>query len=123
MHRPALLRMRLLTRQLMDTTNLITYPIGHTYVFDIGVAEIEQRYESAQRMHYKVLTGPRAGVEATVPIDIKLIRPGVFLVSWQEDDQTTVVHVEDFDAGVFHTHVTMPDNTFRRFTGKMRRIS
>lgn len=107
----------------MNTTNLITYPIGHTYVFDIGVAEIEQHYHSAERMHYKVLTGPRAGAEETITIDIKLIRPSVFLVSWQEGDRTTVVHVEDFDAGVFYSNVTLPDATFRRFTGKMRRVS
>lgn len=107
----------------MITTNLITYPIGHTYVFDIGVAEIEQHYPSAERMHYKVLTGPRAGSEETVSIDIKLIRPSVFLVSWQEGDKTTVVHVEDFDAGVFYSNVTMPNGGFHRITGKMRRVS
>jgi hypothetical protein len=107
----------------MNTANLITYPIGHTYVFDSGVAEIEQHYQSTERMHCKVLTGPRAGAEETLAIDIKLLRPNVFLVSWQARDKTTVVQVEDFDAGVFFSNVTLPDAMFRRFTGKMRRVS
>jgi len=107
----------------MNTANLITYPIGHTYVFDTGVAEIEQHYHSTERMHCEVLSGPRAGAEETLAIDIKLLRPSVFLVSWQAGDKTTVVHVEDFDASVFYSNVTQPNATFRRYTGKMRRVS
>lgn len=107
----------------MSNSSFMTYPIGHTYVFDIGVAHVEQHYESEQRMHYKVLTGPRTGEHDTVPIDIKFIRPGVFLVSWQEADKLTVVHVEDFDAGVFYSQVTTPDLKFIRIVGKMWRVA
>jgi len=107
----------------MPTTNIITYPIGHTYVFDLGSVEIEQHFPSAEQMHFTVLTGPRAGFKETVAIDIKMIRPSVFLTSWQERDRTVVVHVEDFDAGVFYSNITFPNGSFQRVTGKMRRVS
>ena len=39
------------------------YIIGETWLFDIGVATIEQRYESVNSMHYRIASGARAGVE------------------------------------------------------------
>lgn len=107
----------------MLTTNLITYPLGHSYVFEADGILVEHHYASAESMQYKVLTGPRAGNADTVAIDIKLIRPGVFLVSWQENDRTTVARVEDFDQGVFYSNATTPGGGFHRVTGKMRRVS
>jgi hypothetical protein len=101
--------------------SLTRFPVGETYIYDIGVAVVEQHYLTDRRMRYLNLTGPRAGTSDTVDIDVKFIRPGVFLTSWQESDGLTVVHVEDFDAGTFHSHVTMPDSTFRRFTSRMTR--
>jgi hypothetical protein len=106
----------------MSLKSRTSYIVGETWEFDIGVAKIAQRYDSLQSMHYRVLTGPRAGNEETVAIAVHLIRPGVFLVSWQEADSVTVVHVEDFDNNTFHTHATRPDGAFHRTLGSMRRI-
>ena len=97
------------------------YIVGETWLFDIGVAIIEQRYDSISSMHYRVASGPRIGMEETVAIEVQLIRPGVFLVSWQEADGITVVHVEDFDENSFYSHATMPGGQFNRVHGKMRR--
>jgi hypothetical protein len=105
----------------VNHASLTQYPVGETWIFDIGVAEIEQSYLPGSRMHYKVLTGPRAGSEETLPIETQLIRPGVFLVSWQEHDGTTVTHVEDFDSNTFHSRATLADHRFMRITGRMRR--
>ena len=105
----------------LDVNNLLqSYPpIGQTYVFDIGVAQVEQTYPDADHMHYKVLTGPRAGTEETVAIEVKSLADGLFLVSWQEADKITVVHVENYRTMTFDSCVTMPDGDFRRFTSKM----
>ncbi|MGC3982752.1 MAG: hypothetical protein QM808_15995 [Steroidobacteraceae bacterium] len=98
------------------------YPaIGQTYIFDIGVAQVRQSYPAADTMRYQVMTGPRAGEADTVAIETEQLAPGIFLVSWQEADHLTVVHVEDFNTHTFHSCVTMPDGTFRRITSKMWR--
>jgi molybdenum cofactor biosynthesis MoaF-like protein len=102
-------------------SSLTTYPVGQTWIFDIGEAQIEHRFGEAGFVRYRVLTGPRAGAQETVPIEVRLIRPGVFLVSWQEGDRITVVHVEDYDQLVFYSLVTRPDGTFVRFSGTMKR--
>jgi hypothetical protein len=46
------------------------------------------------------------GDSETVQIAVTPIRPGVFLICWQEADKTTVVHVEDFENGIVHTNIT-----------------
>lgn len=100
--------------------NFANYPAYRkTLIFDLGVAEVEQSYPQSGQMHYRVLTGPRAGNEETVAIEVKEIAAGLFLVSWQEQDKITVVHVENYNTMTFDSCVTMPDGSFRRFTSRM----
>lgn len=98
------------------------YPFGETWIFDIGVAEIEHHFPAAGRLRYRVLTGPRAGSTETVALTVEPLRPGLFATSWQEGDRTTVVHVEDFERGEFLSHVTFADGRFMLHRGRMRRV-
>jgi hypothetical protein len=97
------------------------YPVGEVWVFDIGVAEIEHRFIAADTMEYCILTGPRAGETDRVAIEIVVVCPGVFFVSWQEADNSTVVHLEDFTRGTFLSCFTSPQAEFMRMSGRMRR--
>jgi hypothetical protein len=97
------------------------YPIGQTWLFDIGEACIEHRFDSPGLLHYRVLTGPRAGDEDTVPLHVEPIGPGVFVTSWQKRDGIVVVHVEDFTRLIVHSHVLHPGGPFMRFKGSMQR--
>jgi ribosomal protein S11 len=49
----------------------------------------------------------------------------LFLVTWQESDKTTVVHLEDFKCNTIITNITDPDDnrTFSKFHGTMTLIS
>jgi hypothetical protein len=58
----------------------------------------------------------------TVQIEVTLIRQGIFMVSWQEADQTTVVHVEDYENGIVHTNVTKPRGGFLRNSGTLKKV-
>jgi hypothetical protein len=46
----------------------------------------------------------------------------LFLVTWQEGDKTTVVHLEDYRENRIVTHITGSDGSFRIFHGAMREI-
>ena len=94
-------------------------PVGQVWIFDIGVAQIEHHFISHDEMHYRILTGSMEGAEETVRIAVEFIRPEVFLVSWQEANKNTVVHVEDFANGTFHSLLTTPEGHFYRTTGPM----
>lgn len=107
----------------MSATALEDYPLGQTWVFDIGVAQIEHQLRSDGQLHYHVLTGRNAGNEETVALDIVQVRPNVFLVSWEEAAGITVVHVEDFENLQFHSRATLPGGRLMRTSGAMRRVS
>jgi hypothetical protein len=50
------------------------------------------------------------------------VRPQVYLVSWQEQDKMTVVHLEDFERGIIRTHITAPTGEFYQFAGTLKRL-
>lgn len=50
------------------------------------------------------------------------IRPGVFMVTWQEADGITVAHVEDFENDTVHAAITLPDHKFLTLTGSWTRL-
>ena len=60
--------------------------------------------------------------QATVYYTAVPIRPGVFMVYWIEPDGSTVTHVEDFEQGVVHTNITLPDGTFINKSGPLKRV-
>lgn len=97
------------------------YPVGETWIFDIGVARIEHRLESLTSLRYRVLSGERAGSADRVAMQVQPLREGLFLVSWQEADGISVVHVEDFAQGCFEACVSFPGGRFERIHGTMSR--
>ena len=97
------------------------YPVGETWIFDIGVARIEHRLESLTSLRYRVLSGERVGSADRVAMQVQPLREGLFLVSWQEADGVTVVHAEDFAAQRFEACVTFPGGRFERIHGTMSR--
>jgi hypothetical protein len=94
-------------------------PVGQRWVFDIGPARIEHHYVSGSRVEFHILTGERAGERGAFEIHVDPVGEGRFLVSWQEDDKTTVVHWEEFGQNRFVAFVTLPDASFVRFEGTM----
>ena len=61
--------------------------------------------------------GNKVGSE-TVTIKVKPITDGIFLVTWQESDKTTVVHIEDYNRQTIVTNITEADLIFDQFHGR-----
>ena len=66
--------------------------------------------------------GNKVGSE-TVTIKVKPITDGIFLVTWQESDETTVVHIEDYNRQTIVTNITEADLIFDQFHGTFRQVS
>ena len=98
--------------------------IGHTYLVDFGAWRTELKFHSDTSMTYTGIKqdGSRGGSE-TVTIAIDPVRDLLFLVTWQESDKTTVVHLEDYRENRIVTHITGPDGSFQIFQGTMTLIS
>lgn len=95
------------------------YPVG--LIFDVTFDAFAVRLTTlpGSELRFHIAVGPYARTE-TVKIVAKLIRPGVFLVSWVEASGATVVHVEDFAQSVVYSHATLPDGTFLRMQAPLR---
>ena len=51
------------------------------------------------------------------------IRPGIYLLSWQDADRTTVIRVDDVDGGTSHEVKVDPQGNSRHAAGTVRRVS
>ena len=97
--------------------------LGHRYLVDFGVWKTQLYFSSETSLTY---TGVRSdgslGGSETVTIAIRAVRDLLFLVTWQEGDKTTVVHLEDYRDHRIVTHITSPDGSFDIFDGTFQQI-
>ena len=98
--------------------------VGHRYFVDFAAFQVELDFASDTSLTYYNLdkAGNKTGSE-TVTIKLEQITDGIFLVTWQESDKTTVVHVEDYVRHTIVTNITELDLTFDQFHGTFRQLS
>ena len=104
--------------------------VGHRYRVDFGAFRVELHFISETSMTYAGIGDDgKAGAPVPVTITIRPIRDQLFLVTWQEDDSTTVVHLEDYKENTIVTHITSPgdkanpDLQFVIFKGTMAQVA
>ncbi|MBI2714078.1 MAG: hypothetical protein HYX37_06435 [Rhizobiales bacterium] len=98
--------------------------IGHRYLVDFQAFRVELNFASETSLTY---TGVRPdgshGDSETVTITVEPIRDQLYLVTWQEADKTTVVHLEDYKNNTIITNITDANGSFSKFYGTMTLIS
>jgi nitrite reductase/ring-hydroxylating ferredoxin subunit len=105
-------------------SDVILFPgTGHKYLVDFGAFVVELFFESADTLTYTgVHRDGSRGSSETVKIEATYLRDSLFMVTWQEADKTTVVHIEDYDQYMIYTNITNPDQTFLKFRGTFKLI-
>jgi len=98
--------------------------VGHRYFVDFVAFRVELEFMSDTALTYYNLdaNGKIVGSE-TVTIKVEPITDRIFLVTWQEFDKTTVVHIEDYEKQIIITNITNPDLTFDQYHGTFRQLS
>jgi hypothetical protein len=98
--------------------------VGHRYLVDFVAFRVELYFTSLTSLTYTGIApdGSRGGSE-TVTIRVEPLRDNLYLVTWQESDKTTVVHVEDYTRDTIVTSITNPDNSFDQFHGTFTMLS
>lgn len=106
------------------TGQLNEFPaIDHIYHADFGAFAANMHFESATRMSFSIVEGLYKGWRETVQTQVVPLRPGVFMLSWQEASQTSVVHIADFENSIVYAAISNPeDRTFTRLKGTLKRI-
>jgi predicted SnoaL-like aldol condensation-catalyzing enzyme len=73
---------------------------------------------STSQLKFQISEGPFAKCE-TVDIQVIALGNGIFVVSWQEKDGSTVTNIQDYDRGFIHSFATLRDGQFLRMTGPL----
>jgi len=98
--------------------------VGHRYLVDFKAFRVQLYFASVTSLTYTNLDKDDKPVGSeTVTIKVEPIRDHLFLVTWQESDKTTVVHLEDYKENTIITNITDPDLTFSEYHGQMKLIS
>ena len=96
---------------------------GHIYEVDYGGDLLVRfNFHSISSMTIYGMKGKYKDFVETVKIEVTLIRPKVFMVAWQEENKTTVVHIEDFENNLIYANITKPGNEFLRIQGPFRLV-
>lgn len=95
---------------------------GKVYLARYRTMAFELDFTVENELTYTAIEGPAQGLRETVMISPVQIRPGVFVINWQNDDGSTGVQVEDFDNEVVYTSITLPDGTFVNVLGSLKQI-
>jgi hypothetical protein len=98
--------------------------IGKFYRVDFVAFQVILNFTSMTSMTYTNLDkfGRPDGHE-TVTVKIEPIGDQSFLVTWQESDKTTVVHIENYQAQTIITNITNPDLSFDQYHGTFTEVS
>lgn len=97
--------------------------IGHTYEADLGGDILVQfEYHSVNSMTIYGLKGEHKGFTETVETSVMPIRPRVYMVGWQEKNQATVTHIEDFENDIVYSNITLPGNKSLRLQGPFKQV-
>jgi len=92
---------------------------GRTYEIHLGDTDTRVRLESASRV---TILRKSDGSRDLARIPVTPLKPQLLLVTWQEADRTTHVHVYDFESGEAHAVVSSANRTVHSTKGTIRRV-
>jgi hypothetical protein len=98
---------------------------GHKYLVDFQQFKVILSFASDTSLTYTVLN-PDGSPGQMEPVTIRAenIAPDVWLVTWVESDNTTVVHIEDYGRKTIITNITSPapQFSFDQFHGTFQEV-
>jgi MoaF-like len=109
------------TSPMTDATEI---PEGYAFEVEYPMFAARIAFVSRSQLNLNVIEGGYAGYTETVDYQVINLRPGLFVVSWQEQ-RGTVVQVDDFANRKVYGHITLADDAgaFVRMAGAIREVA
>ncbi|QEY62698.1 adenylate cyclase [Metapseudomonas lalkuanensis] len=96
---------------------------GRSFRVDYDGLSAHNLYSAdGSRLRYAIVSGPCAGAQGEAECQWREIAEGIHVISWQEADGATVVHVDDFANGRSQAFFTATDLSFHRMQGTLTEI-
>jgi len=93
---------------------------GRTYEIDFGGTATRVRLDSESRI---TILRKSTGSRDLSRIPVTHLKPHMLMITWQEADRTTNVHVYDFESGEAHAVVSYFNRSVHRARGTVRRVN
>ena len=98
-----------------------TLPVHSIYELEFPEFTAEISVLSSDLLQFEIKEG-RFEQQMVVNYQAFKLRPGIFVVSWQDKDKSTVVHIQDFQNKKIYTFGTDTNHSFIRTEGNIRFI-
>lgn len=95
---------------------------GKTYLFEYDGFVARDTFISDDEVEYEVLSGPARGIKGRAIFTTRQVSETQYLITWQEDDGGTVVHLDDFEKGLSFSHYTNAHHEFFVMDGRIRNV-
>jgi hypothetical protein len=95
-------------------------PVGELYEARLGNVTLQFRIDSPDAIS---IPDPMLPGADSIEMMSSELRPGLFVFSWHQADGASVVHMDDFEQGVIHIHLTNRDGSVWRAKGTLRRMA
>lgn len=96
--------------------------VGKTFIFEYDGFIARDTFISDTEVAYEVLSGPATGIRGNAIFTSRKVSDTQYLITWQEDDGGTVVHLDDFEKGLSFSHYTNADHAFFVMDGRIREV-
>lgn len=107
----------------MSTASPLPAFAGRSFQVEYPGLAAHNRYsDDGRHVHYAIVSGPYAGATGAAECQWRQIAKGVYVISWQEADGATVVHVDDFSNGRSQSFFTASDLSFHRMEGPLTEL-
>ncbi|MDY0836788.1 MoaF-related domain-containing protein [Pseudomonas sp. SED1] len=87
-----------------------------------GLIALNIYAEDGQSLSYEIIGGDLKGAKREVNYEWKAISPTAFVITWQEADGATVVHIDDFAAQTSLSFYTTPTLDLYRLEGSLTKV-
>lgn len=101
-------------------TDITLFPYaGRSFVVNYGAELVFRNTYSADGKFVtaEFMTGSMVGAKMTMPFQWQALQGDNYLLSWQEDDKSTVVHCDNFEAKTTQSFYTMMNGSFYVMSG------
>ena len=94
---------------------------GHAFDVDLGPFVPRLTFLEEGKLRLQAQIGPTT-VDEIVPVDVRGIRPDVFLVAWKETSGNYVVQLQDHQNGVVLNRAHLADGSVFEVEGSIRPV-
>jgi hypothetical protein len=94
---------------------------GRAIDVDLGPFVPRLTFLPDSRMRLQAQIGPDT-VDEIVAVDVRSIRPEVFLVAWSESSGNYIVQLQDYQNGVVHNRARLADGTLFEVEATMKPV-